>query len=85
MLQAKIFIRLKPNVLDPQGKAVSNSLHQLGYVKVVETRVSKYIEISFDDDNEQAVEEQVQKICADLLANPNTENFTYTIDKMGTV
>jgi len=59
MLQAKIFIRLKPNVLDPQGKAVSNSLHQLGYVKVVETRVSKYIEISFDDDNEQAVEEQV--------------------------
>ncbi|MDP2172433.1 MAG: phosphoribosylformylglycinamidine synthase subunit PurS, partial [Candidatus Cloacimonadaceae bacterium] len=33
MLKAKIFVRLKPSVLDPQGKAVSNSLHALGYAE----------------------------------------------------
>ncbi len=83
MFIVKIFVRLKPNVLDPQGKAVSNSLHQLGYVKVVETRVSKYIEITFKDTDRQAVEADVQKICTDLLANPNTENFSYTIEPHG--
>lgn len=83
MLLARIFIRLKPNVLDPQGKAVSNSLHQLGYRKVTDTRVSKYIEITFAEDDEQLVEQEVQKICGDLLANPNTETFSYTIENTG--
>lgn len=80
MFQARIFVRLKPNVLDPQGKAVTNSLHQLGYGEVVETRISKYIEITFDTDDAEAARLSAQKICEDLLANPNTEHYDFTIE-----
>jgi len=82
MILAKIFVRLKPNVLDPQGKAVSNSLHQLGYDRVVETRVSKYIEMSFSEADEAIVEQEVERICNDLLANPNTETYSFTLEKL---
>lgn len=79
MLKAKIFVCLKPSVLDPQGKAVSNSLHHMGYADVTETRVSKYIEISFDNSSKAEVAIQVEKICDTLLANPNTETYSYEI------
>jgi phosphoribosylformylglycinamidine synthase len=81
MLAAKIFVRLKPNVLDPQGKAVSNSLHQLGFDKVVETRVSKYIEMTFDSSDREEVRAEVERICSELLANPNTETYSYTLEE----
>ncbi|MGC9362383.1 MAG: phosphoribosylformylglycinamidine synthase subunit PurS, partial [Candidatus Syntrophosphaera sp.] len=83
MILARIYVSLKPSVLDPQGKAVTNSLHQLGYDGVLETRVSKYIEIKFDGSDEKRVEEEVEKICNDLLANPNTENYSYTLEAVG--
>jgi phosphoribosylformylglycinamidine synthase len=80
MLIAKIFVQLKPSVLDPQGKAISNSLHQLGYDKVIDTRVSKYIELVLDLGDEALAREQVEKICSDLLANPNTEHYHYSLE-----
>ncbi len=82
MFQARIFVRLKPNVLDPQGKAVSNTLRQLGYANVVETRVSKYIEITFATDDEEAARLDTEKICNDLLANPNTEHYSFTLEAL---
>lgn len=82
MLKAKIFVRLKPSVLDPQGKAVSNSLHSLGYADVLDTRVSKYIEITFDNMDEAAVRKQTEEICDALLANPNTEHYSFELEKV---
>ncbi|HNQ39736.1 MAG TPA: phosphoribosylformylglycinamidine synthase subunit PurS [Candidatus Cloacimonas sp.] len=79
MLKAKIYVQLKPNVLDPQGKAVTNSLHNLGYTEVIETRISKYIEMRFMNDNREQVSQEVKQICQDLLANPNTETYHYEI------
>lgn len=84
MFLAKIYVCLKPNVLDPQGKAVTNSLHQLGYASVAETRISKYIEISFDTSDREQAKLETEKICRDLLANPNTEHYSFTLeDKEG--
>ena len=80
MLVAKIFVCLKPNVLDPQGKAVCNSLQQLGYTNVIEARVSKYIELTFDSDNEESTWKETDKICQELLANPNTEHYWFTLE-----
>jgi len=82
MLKAKIFVQLKASVLDPQGKAVTNSLHNLGYNDVSETRISKYIEITFSSDNPQEVGTKVEQICSNLLANPNTESYHYKIEVM---
>ncbi|PKN73633.1 MAG: phosphoribosylformylglycinamidine synthase [Candidatus Cloacimonetes bacterium HGW-Cloacimonetes-3] len=80
MLKAKIFVQLKASVLDPQGKAVTNSLHNLGFGGVVDTRISKYIEILFDSADEAEVRTQVDKICDSLLANPNTETYHYQLE-----
>ncbi len=79
MLKAKIYVELKPSVLDPQGKAVTNSLHNLGFEDVTQTRISKYIEIIFDSSDREYVSEQTTKICDSLLANPNTETYHFEL------
>jgi phosphoribosylformylglycinamidine synthase subunit PurS len=81
MLKAKIFVQLKPSVLDPQGKAVSNSLHNLGFSSVKETRISKYIEISFDSEDKAQTAQETEKICYSLLANPNTESYHFELEE----
>ena len=81
MLKAKIFVQLKPSVLDPQGKAVSNSLHNLGFGSVLETRISKYIEIRFDSEDKTLTAKQVENICDSLLANPNTETYHFELEE----
>lgn len=81
MILTKIHVFLKPNVLDPQGKAVTNTLHQLGYSSVDETRVSKYIEISFNYSDPELAKRETEKICSNLLANPNTEHFHFTLEQ----
>ncbi|MBM4399403.1 MAG: phosphoribosylformylglycinamidine synthase subunit PurS [Candidatus Cloacimonetes bacterium] len=82
MLKAKVHVFLKPSVLDPQGQAVTNSLHSLGYAAIKETRISKYIEIIFDDDDAHRVSEQVHTICDKLLANPNTEKYAFELEAL---
>ncbi|MCK9557964.1 MAG: phosphoribosylformylglycinamidine synthase subunit PurS [Candidatus Cloacimonetes bacterium] len=82
MLKAKIFVQLKPSVLDPQGKAVSNSLSHLGYANVIETRISKYIEITLDSTDKEKTEVDVEKICDSLLANPNTETYHFELEEI---
>jgi len=82
MFKAKIHVFLKPSVLDPQGQVVTNSLHSLGYNAVMESRVSKYIEIIFAYDDSQKVSEQVHTICDKLLANPNTEKYSFELEPM---
>jgi len=80
MIKAKIQVSLKPSVLDPQGAVISNSLHTLGYTTVKDTRASKCFEITFDDENRQRVSKQVSEICDKLLANPNTEVYSFELE-----
>jgi phosphoribosylformylglycinamidine synthase len=80
MIKAKVYITLKPSVLDPQGKVVMNTLHSLGHASVSDVRVSKFIEIKFDTDNEAEVRESLEKICDKVLANPNTEAYSYELE-----
>lgn len=81
MLKDKIFVQLKPSVLDPQGKAVTNSLHHLGFDKAVQTRISKYIEITFDSTDKAEISAQTTQICEKLLANPNTESYHFEVEE----
>ncbi len=82
MLKAKIFVQLKPSVLDPQGKAVTNTLHNLGFDQVQQTRISKYIEIVFNSDDREEVKQQCTRICDSLLANPNTESYHFELEEI---
>jgi phosphoribosylformylglycinamidine synthase PurS subunit len=80
MRKVKIYITLKEGVLDPQGKAVQNSLHSLEYKNVNEVRVGKYMEVMLEDT--ENIEEQVDRMCDQLLANPVIEDYTYSIEEV---
>lgn len=80
MTKARVFVTLKPGVLDPQGKAVAGGLESLGYEGIKEVRVGKLIEITFDDDTDpERLREQVDDMCARLLANPVIEEYAFEI------
>lgn len=75
-MKAKVFVTLKPGVLDPQGKAIHHSVELLGYKNVDDIRQGKYFEIAMDDSiDEAAVRESAEKIANDVLANPVIEDF----------
>ncbi|MEE9253029.1 MAG: phosphoribosylformylglycinamidine synthase subunit PurS [Thermodesulfobacteriota bacterium] len=73
--KVKVVVRLKPVVLDPQGKTVLSALRNLGFSQVQDTRVSKFIEMDVKGDNPAIVKEQVEQMCSKLLANPVIEDY----------
>ncbi|MEE9215144.1 MAG: phosphoribosylformylglycinamidine synthase subunit PurS [Thermodesulfobacteriota bacterium] len=75
----KIEIKLKPVVLDPQGKSVLSALHKLGFKDVTNTRIGKIIELSVNGDDKDKVLEKVDSMCKILLANPVIENYEFQI------
>ncbi|SFX67509.1 phosphoribosylformylglycinamidine synthase [Thermoactinomyces sp. DSM 45891] len=82
MLKAVIFITLKESVLDPQGVAVKNSLHTMGYQTVADVRIGKRLEVVLDTMDRQKAEEEIRVMCERLLSNPVMENFTFEIEEV---
>ncbi|MCO7124560.1 phosphoribosylformylglycinamidine synthase subunit PurS [Sporolactobacillus shoreicorticis] len=79
MKKVKVFITLKESVLDPQGQAVMQSLHNMNYKNVQDVRIGKYIELQMEDSADVAG--QVDTICDKLLANTVIENYRYEIEE----
>jgi phosphoribosylformylglycinamidine synthase subunit PurS len=77
--KAKIFVTLRPSVLDPAGTAVQSGLVQLGYNNVDECRIGKYIELTFTSPNETAARQDLDKMCDSMLANPVIENYRFDL------
>lgn len=82
MFKATISIKLRPSILDPEGKTIEQSLHQLGYASVHHIRIGKRIELEVDHDSEEKARETVDSICSKLLANPVMEDYTFTLSKI---
>ncbi|MBK8444317.1 MAG: phosphoribosylformylglycinamidine synthase subunit PurS [Sphingobacteriales bacterium] len=80
MYKVKINISLRENILDPQGKAVNNALHQLGYEAVEQVRVGKYIELYLQHTNN--LEQQIENMCRQVLVNSVIEDFQYSIENV---
>ena len=77
---AKIHIKLKKDVLDPQGKVIANSLSDLGFDGIQSVRQGKYIEIILDGDNKDAAASKLNQMCEKLLANLVIEDYSVEID-----
>ena len=76
-MRAKVHVSLKPGVLDPQGKAVSDALGRLGFGEVGGVRVGKTIEIELKDGLSPAdAEKRVKDMCEQLLANTVVERYS---------
>jgi phosphoribosylformylglycinamidine synthase len=75
-MKAKVYVTLKPSVLDPQGKAIHHSVELLGYDKINDIRQGKYFEIALDDTVSEAdAQAAAEKIAKDVLANPVIEDY----------
>ena len=69
-------VTLKKDVLDPQGKVVSQTLKNMGYNDVVSVRQGKYFEIELNEMNKEKAKEKVEEICKKLLTNIIIEDYT---------
>jgi phosphoribosylformylglycinamidine synthase subunit PurS len=79
-MKAKVYVTLKPSVLDPQGKAIHHSVESLGYKNILDVRQGKYFEISLDEAvNESEAREAAEKIAKDVLTNPIIEDYRVEI------
>jgi phosphoribosylformylglycinamidine synthase subunit PurS len=80
MYRAKVLIKRRPSILDPQGKAVEKGAEHLGLTNIKETRIGKYIEFIVDTKDKSSAENEVKEYCAKLLANPIMEDYEFTLE-----
>ena len=69
----------KQTVLDPQGQAICQSLHALGYAEVADVRLGKYLEVEMRTNDPEAVRAQLDEMCRRLLANEVIEEYRVEI------
>ena len=82
MMKAKIYVTLKEGILDPQGRAVQQSLQTLGFPAVEDVRIGKFLEVDIVETEQAAAEAQVRSMCEKLLANPVIENYRYELTEV---
>ncbi len=77
MNRFRIAVHIVPRrgILDPQGKAVADALHALGFGSVRDVRVGRHIVVDADADSAGDAEARVRAMCDKLLANPVTEDY----------
>ena len=74
-MKARVAIRLRPDVLDPQGKAIGQALGTLGFSGVDNVRQGKLIELDVEASDAAGAKAQVKAMCERLLANPVIEDY----------
>jgi len=79
-MKAKVYVTLKPSVLDPQGKAIHHSVELLGFEQIKDVRQGKYFEIALGSDvSETDARQTAERIAKDVLANPVIEDYRVEI------
>jgi len=80
VFHSKVYITLKKSILDPQGKAVEQGIHSLGFESVSDVRIGKYIEMDIDTDSRAEAERMTREISEKLLANLVMESYSFTTE-----
>ncbi|MDX2347765.1 MAG: phosphoribosylformylglycinamidine synthase subunit PurS [Nitrospirota bacterium] len=78
-MKAKIYVTLKDGIHDPQGRAVQQSLHMLGFDGVQDVRMGKFLEVDLQATEKESAEIQIKSMCQKLLANMVIEDFRYEL------
>ncbi|MHA6602967.1 phosphoribosylformylglycinamidine synthase subunit PurS [Aerococcus urinae] len=81
MYTVEVFVTYKESILDPQGQAIMQGVHQMGYEAVKNIRQGKYFQIEIAKEVGD-VDQAVADICDRLLANVNMETYRYTIKEV---
>jgi len=76
---AEINVMPLKNLLDPQGKAVFNSMQKMGFEEVSSVRIGKHITMELEAESKEKAMEKVNEACNKILANPVMEGYDYTV------
>lgn len=79
---ARIYVTLRPSVLDPAGVAVQSGLKHMGYENVEQVRIGKYIEVTLTAESEDVARQQLDIICDRMLANVVIENYRFELTEV---
>lgn len=79
MTHVVVDVKLKPEILDPQGRAVLGALGRLGLSGVADVRQGKQFVLNIDGEVDDAKLAQIHEIAATLLSNPVIEDFTVEV------
>ena len=74
-MKIKVIVTLKNGVLDPQGKAIQQTLNGIGFTDVKDVRQGKYFDIDVNENNEENAKNKVDDMCKKLLANLVIEDY----------
>tara|TARA_S200000501_G_C20427705_1_gene570876 strand:+ start:319 stop:561 length:243 start_codon:yes stop_codon:yes gene_type:complete len=80
-LKFEVFVTLKKEVLDPQGKAIENALKNIGFRNIETVRQGKYFSITIDEENINKAEQIVNSACKKLLSNETIEEYKFKLIK----
>lgn len=77
MKKFRVAVHIVPRkgLLDPQGKAVADALHTLGFTAVGDVHVGRHLVIETNAADSKAAESSIREMCGRLLANPVTEDY----------
>ena len=81
MLRARVEIKLKKGVVDPEGKNVAKALNLLHFNEVMNVKTSKVFEIELDIDDEEIAMKRIEEMCRRLLANPVINDYIISIER----
>jgi phosphoribosylformylglycinamidine synthase len=79
-MKARIYVTLKPSVLDPQGKAIHHAVETIGYRGIKDVRQGKYFEVTIDSFSPEEARAEIERMARDVLANPIIEDFRVELD-----
>lgn len=80
-MRARVFIMPKRGVLDPQGKAIEQSLHALGFPEAGDVHLGKYVEMSVTGLDAEQAKRRTDEMCRRLLANGVIEDYRFEIEE----
>ena len=74
-MKIKVIVTLKNGVLDPQGKAIQQTLNAMGFPNIESVRQGKYFDLEVNEKDEAKAKSKVEEMCKKLLANLVIEDF----------
>jgi len=80
IVKARIYVTLKPGVLDPQGKAIQHALTSLSFEGVEDVRQGKFFEVKLASSTREDAEKKLDAMCKQLLANTVIENYAIELE-----
>jgi len=79
-MKAKIYIKYKEGILDPQGSVTKKALESIGIKGIDSMSIGKFIEIDFKNIDKRKINNLTDESCKKLLVNPNTETYTFEVE-----